>query len=137
VPTPPLPCAAGRVLTARARRAAQRHALHRKRALAVGVVSHWAYLVCVSLAGAAWCAPPAARAASVSVAHAELVGCTVVELAARSQAVVCVLLDGACVSQHVRLRRKRQSAVQPGRVHHGGAARRLHSGRRRGMRFMH
>jgi heme O synthase-like polyprenyltransferase len=87
-------------------------ALHRKRALAVGIVRHWAQLVAFSLFGSAWCASQPAQAALFLPA--------VLSVAA-AQAGGGVLLDHPRVRQDVQLRRERQAALQPGRVHHGGA----------------
>jgi hypothetical protein len=49
-------CSAALRLTAEVVRPLQTDALHRKRALAVGIVRHWAELVGISLLGSAWCA---------------------------------------------------------------------------------
>ena len=89
----------------------QVHALHRKRALAIGVVHHWAYLVGVGLLGSAWCAAVCSRAARVQRSRACLCW---------AQAVARDLLDHPRVRLRVRLRRGRQTALQPGRIHHGG-----------------
>ena len=53
-----------------AARRLQTDALHRKRALALGIVRHWAELVSISLLGSAWCAVTSLHAGS-SCRHAK------------------------------------------------------------------
>jgi hypothetical protein len=61
----------------RCRCAPQVHALHRKRALAVGVVRHWAFLFGVSILGSAWCARSACAAVRVTRDLITVVGLSV------------------------------------------------------------
>ena len=58
------PCA--RFATEAVRRL-QTDALHRKRALALGIVRHWAELVGISLLGSAWCAVTSPHASALSI----------------------------------------------------------------------